>query len=186
MKLYIKFMVSLRCKMIVKEALQKLGISYTSINLGVVEMQERITCEQRDELNENLMDSGLELLDDKKSILIEKIKRVAIETIHYADELPNIKYSEYLSQKLGYNYTYLAKIFSEVQGMTIQQYVIVHKIEKVKELLLYDELSITEIAYKMSYSSVAHLSRQFKKITGLTPGFFRKLKDKKRINLEDI
>jgi AraC-like DNA-binding protein len=186
MKLYIKFMVSLRCKMIVKEELSKLGIKYTSINLGVVELPERISRELREELNENLINFGLELLDDKKSILIEKIKRVAVEMIHYAEELPNIKYSEYLSQKLGYNYTYLAKIFSEVQGMTIQQFVIIHKVEKVKELLLYDELSITEIAYKMSYSSVAHLSRQFKKITGLTPGYFRKLKDKRRINLEDI
>lgn len=172
--------------MIVKEELYKLGIEYISINLGVVEIPNRITAEQREMLSRNLSKYRLELLDDKKSILIEKIKKVAIEMVHYEDEMPNIKYSEYLKQKLGYSYTYLANIFSEVQGITIQQYVIIHKIEKVKELLLYDELSLTEIAYKMSYSSVAHLSKQFKKVTGLTPGYFKKLKDKKRLNLEDL
>lgn len=186
MKLYIKYMVSLRCKMMVKEELKKLGILYVVVDLGMVEILEPITQEQHDQLKENLLKSGLELLDDKKSILIEKVKNVITEMIHYADELPKVNYSDYISEKLGYDYTYLANIFSEVKGITIQQYIINHKIEKVKELLLYDELNLTEISYKLNYSSVAHLSNQFKKVTGLTPTFFKKLKYKKRTPLEDV
>jgi AraC-like DNA-binding protein len=106
--------------------------------------------------------------------------------VHYSDELPKVNYSDYISEKLGYDYTYLANTFSEVKGITIQQYIIIHKIERVKELLIYDELSLTEISYKMHYSSVAHLSNQFKKITGLTPTFFKQLKDKRKQNLEDL
>lgn len=179
-------MVSLRCKLIVKEELLKIGLRYITLDLGMVEILEDITPEQHALLKENLLKSGLELLDDKKSILIEKIKSLIIEMVHYSDELPELKYSEYISQKLGYNYTYLANIFSEVKGTTIQQFIIIHKIERVKELLLYDELNITEIAYKLNYSSVAHLSKQFKKITGLTPSFFKNLKEKKRTALEDL
>lgn len=179
-------MVSLRCKMIVKEELMRLGLRYMVIDLGMVEMLEDITREQHDKLKENLLRSGLELLDDKRSILIERIKSLIIEMVHYSDELPELKYSAYISEKLGYNYTYLANVFSEVKGITIQQFIIIHKIERVKELLLYEELNLTEISYKLNYSSVAHLSRQFKKITGLTPSFFRKLKDKKRTALEDL
>ncbi len=186
MKLYIKYMVSLRCKMMVKKELKKLGIIYVVVDLGMVEILEDITQEQHDQLKENLLKSGLELLDDKKSILIEKVKNVITEMIHYADELPKVNYSDYVSEKLGYDYTYLANIFSEVKGITIQQYIINHKIEKVKELLLYDELNLTEISYKLNYSSVAHLSNQFKKVTGLTPTFFKKLKYKKRTPLEDV
>lgn len=186
MKLYIKYMVSLRCKMMVKEELKKLGILYVVVDLGMVEILEDITQEQHDRLKENLLKSGLELLDDKRSILIEKIKNVVTEMIHYADEMPRVNYSDYISEKLGYDYTYLANIFSEVKGITIQQYIINHKIEKVKELLLYDELNLTEISYKLNYSSVAHLSNQFKKVTGLTPTFFKKLKNKKRTPLEDV
>ena len=132
------------------------------------------------------MKSGLELLDNKKSVLIEKIKSIIIEMIHYSDELPKVNYSDYISEKLGYDYTYLANIFSEVKGITIQQFIIMHKIERVKELLIYDELKLTEISYKLHYSSVAHLSNQFKKITGLTPTFYRQLKDKRKRNLEDL
>lgn len=172
--------------MMVKEELKKLGIIYAVVDLGMVEVLEDITREQHDQLKENLLKIGLELLDDKKSILIEKIKNVIVEMIHYADELPNVNYSDYISEKLGYDYTYLANIFSEVKGITIQQYIINHKIEKVKELLLYDELNLTEISYKLNYSSVAHLSNQFKKVTGLTPTFFKKLKYKKRTPLEDV
>lgn len=186
MKLYVKFMVSLRCKMIVREELIKIGIRYVTIDLGMVDILEDITSEQRDQLKCNLLRSGLELLDDKKSILIEKIKSLIIEMVHYSDELPELKYSDYISEKLGYNYTYLANIFSEVKGITIQQFIIINKIERVKELLLYEELNLTEISYKLHYSSVAHLSKQFKKITGLTPSFFKKFKDKKRMALEDL
>jgi AraC-like DNA-binding protein len=179
-------MVSLRCKMVVKSELEKLGLTCISVDLGVVEIKDDITSEQLTEFGENLRKSGLELLDDKKNILVEKIKSVVIEMVHYADELPKVNDSDHISEKLHYDYTYLSNTFSEVKGITIQQYIIQHKIEKVKELLLYDELSLTEIAYKLHYSSVAHLSNQFKKITGLTPTFFKSLKDKKLKNLEDL
>ncbi len=179
-------MVSLRCKMMVKEELEKLGLHHVIVDLGTVEILEDITEDQRRRLKESLMKSGLELLDNKKSILIEKIKNVIIEMIHYSDELPKVNYSDYISEKLGYDYTYLANIFSEVKGITIQQFIILHKIEKVKELLIYDELNLTEISYRLHYSSVAHLSNQFKKITGLTPTFYKQLKNKRKRNLEDL
>ncbi len=179
-------MVSLRCKMMVKEELKKLGFHHFEIDLGVVDIHEEISEEQRFQLGKNLLKSGLELLEDKKSILIEKIKNLIIEMIHYEDELPKINNSDYISEKLGYDYTYLANIFSEVKGMTIQQFIIRHKIEKVKELLLYDELSLSEISYKLHYSSAAHLSNQFKKVTGLTPSFYKKLKQKRDQNLENL
>jgi AraC-like DNA-binding protein len=186
MKLYIKYMVSLRCKMIVKEELAKLGIRYVVIDLGMVDILEEVTDVQRSQLKENLLRSGLELLDDKRSILIEKIKNVVTEMIHYTEEAPKHNYSEYLSEKLDYDYTYLSNIFSEVKGITIQQFIIMHKIERVKELLLYDELNLTEISYKLHYSSVAHLSNQFKKVTGLSPSFYKKLKQKRNGNLENL
>jgi AraC-like DNA-binding protein len=179
-------MVSLRCKMIVKEELQKLDLKYVVIDLGVVEVMEDITQDQRELLKTNLLRSGLELLDDKRSILIEKIKNVITQLIHYSDELPRVNYSDYISEKLGYDYTYLSNIFSEVKGTTIQQFIIINKIERVKELLLYDELNLTEIADKLHYSSVAHLSNQFKKITGLSPSFFKQLKQKRKGNLENL
>lgn len=186
MKLYIKYMVSLRCKMMVQEELKKLGLKYVVVELGVVEILEDITADQHKQLKENLLKSGLELLDDKKAILIEKIKNVITEMIHYSDELPKENYSDYISKKLGYDYTYLANIFSEVSGTTIQQHIIVHKIEKVKELILYNELSLTEISYRLHYSSVGHLSNQFKKVTGLSPSFYKKLKKKRNENLENV
>ena len=179
-------MVSLRCKMMVKEELKKLGLKYVTVDLGVVEIMESITNEQRNQLKKNLLASGLELLEDRKSILIEKIKNVIIEMIHYSDEIPKVNYSDYLSEKLDYDYTYLANTFSEVKGLTIQQFIIIHKIEKVKELLIYDELTLSQIAHKLHYSSVAHLSNQFKKITGLTPTFYKQLKEKRKKNLEDM
>ena len=179
-------MVSLRCKMVVKQELQKIGLHYVNVDLGTVEIMEEITKTQKEQLGENLKKYGLELLDDKRKIIIEKIKSVIIEMIHYSEELPKVNYSDYISEKLGYDYTYLANIFSEVKGITIQHFIIMHKIERVKELLLYDELNLTEISYKLHYSSVAHLSNQFKKITGLTPSYFKKLKKKRFTNLEDL
>jgi len=172
--------------MIVREELKRLEIKYIVIELGTVEIMEDITPKQHDQLKEGLLRSGLELLDDKKSILIERIKNVITEMIHYSEELPTQNYSDYISEKLGYDYTYLANIFSEVKGITIQQFIMTHKIEKVKELLLYDELNLTEISYKLHYSSVAHLSNQFKKITGLSPSFFKQLKQKRGDNLENM
>jgi AraC-like DNA-binding protein len=179
-------MVSIRCKMLVKKELEKLGLHYKTVELGEAEIEEDISPEQWNELNRALKNSGIELMDNKRSILVEKIKNVIVELIHYADEPLEINFSDYLSEKLGHDYTYLANLFSETQGVTIEHFQIVHRIERVKELLIYDELSITEIAWKMHYSSVAHLSNQFKKVTGLTPSFFKKIKDKKRGTLEDI
>ncbi|OFX58025.1 MAG: AraC family transcriptional regulator [Bacteroidetes bacterium GWB2_41_8] len=186
MKLYIKYMVSLRCKMIVKEELKKLGLRYFIVDLGTAEIMEDIAPELREQLKINLLKSGLELLDDKKSILIEKIKNVIVEMIHYSDELPKVNYSEFISEKLDYDYTYLSNIFSEVKGITIQQFIIIHKIERVKELLLYDELNLTQISYKLHYSSVSHLSKQFKKITGLSPSYYKQLKQKRMGTLENM
>src|SRR5690606_31872983 len=145
-----------------------------------------ITDSQTELLRKNLKIFGLELLDTKRNIIIEKIKAVIIEMIHYSEELPHVNYSDYISEKLGYDYTYLANTFSEVKGITIQQYIILNKIERVKELIMYDELNLTEISYKLHYSSVAHLSNQFKKVTGLTPTYFRGLKKKRLRNLEDL
>lgn len=179
-------MVSLRCKMLVKDELSKMGLHYVAVDLGVAEIREEITYEQRELLKANLLRSGLELLDDNKTILIEKIKILIIEMIHYADELPKQKYSNYISEKLGYDYTYLSNIFSEVKGITIQQFIIINKIERVKELLLYDELNLTEISYKLNYNDIAHLSNQFKKVTGLSPTFFKKLKNKRNKNIEEL
>jgi len=172
--------------MVVHEELNNLGIKHAVVDLGMVEILDDITRQQREILKENLLKSGLELLDDKKSILIEKIKNVITEMIHYAEEMPKENFSDYISEKLGYDYTYLANTFSEVKGITIQHFIIVNKIEKVKELLLYDELNLTEISYKLNYSSVAHLSNQFKKITGLSPSFYKQLKIKRKNNLEDL
>jgi AraC-like DNA-binding protein len=186
MKLYIKYMVSLRCKMVVTEELKKLGLKYVALDLGMVEIMEDITPEQQVLLKENLLRSGLELLDNKKNILIEKIKNVITEMIHYTDEVPKVNFSDYISEKLGYDFTYLSNLFSEVKGITIQQFIITHKIERVKELLLYDELNLTEIAYKLHYSSVAHLSNQFKKVTGLSPSYYKQLKQKRNSNLENM
>lgn len=186
MKLYIKYMVSLRCKMKVEEELQELGLTYKSIDLGMVELSSSISTGLHEQLKKNLARSGLELLDDKKSILIEKIKSTIVEMIHYSEEKPKSNYSDYISEKLGYDYTYLSNIFSEVKGITIQQFVIIHKIERAKELLLYDELSLTEISYMLHYSSVSHLSNQFKKITGLSPSFYKLMKKKRTGNLENL
>ena len=179
-------MVSNRCKMMVKDELKKLGLHFIIVDLGVVEIMENISDETRNLLKVNLFESGLELMDDKRAILIEKVKNVIIEMIHHSEEPIKVTFSEYLSDKLNQNYTYLANLFSEVQGMTIEQFMILHKVERIKELIIYDELNITEIAWKMNYSSVAHLSTQFKKVTGLSPSHFKLLKDKRRNPIEEL
>lgn len=179
-------MVSARCKIAVKEELKKLGLHFVMVDLGEVEIMEDISPEQRTQLKTALHISGLELMDDKKAILIEKIRNAVIEMVHHSDGESNENFSDYLSRKLEHNYTYLANLFSEVQGTTIEQFMIAHKVERIKELIIYDELNITEIAWKMNYSSVAHLSNQFKKITGLSPSHFKQLKNKRRTPIEDI
>ncbi|WP_188770754.1 helix-turn-helix domain-containing protein [Emticicia aquatilis] len=186
MKLYIKYMVSTRCKMMVKEALRKLGLHFIVVDLGVVDIMEVLSEEQTKSLRKMLLSAGLELMDDKKAMLIEKIKKVIIEMVHYAEELPKTNFSDFISKKLDYDYTYLANLFSEVQGTTIEQYIISHKVERIKELIVYGEMNITEIANNMNYSSVAHLSSQFKKATGLTPTHFKQLKEKRRIPIEEL
>ena len=186
MKLLIKNMVSLRCKMIVRAELERLGYFINILELGEVEIREALTSEQWIVLKAALKHFGLELMEDKKSILIEKIKNIIVEMIHYSEELPVLNFSHYLSNKLGYEYNYLSNLFSEVKGTTIEHFIIAHKIERAKELLIYDELSLTEIAEALHYSNVAHLSNQFKKVTGLTPSFFKKMKHKRLIALENL
>lgn len=175
-------MVSLRCKMLVKEELERLKIPFGFIDLGMVKLLDEISIVQRNQLKRNLLKFGLKLHKDKKSILIEKIKNTILEMIQYADGCPKMNYSEYISEKLNYDYTYLANTFSGVKGITIQQYIIFNKIERVKELLLYDELNLTEISYKLHYSSMAHLSGQFKKVTGYSPSSYKEMK----LNQEEI
>jgi AraC-like DNA-binding protein len=156
------------------------------VDLGEVDIMEDISIEQREELKTGLASSGLELMDDKRSMLIEKIKNIIIDMVHHSDEMIRVNYSDYLSEKLNHDYTYLANLFSEVQGTTIEHFIISHKIERIKELIIYNELNITEIAFKMNYSSVAHLSNQFKKVTGLSPSHFKNLKDKRRSPIEEV
>lgn len=172
--------------MAVKEELKKLGLHFIVVDLGEIEIMENISIEVREQLRLQLHNSGLELMDDKKAILIEKIKNVIVEMVHYSDEMIKTNFSDYLSQKLNHDYTYMSNLFSEVQGSTIEHFIILHKIERIKEYIIYDELTISEIAWKLNYSSVSHLSNQFKKVTGLTPTHFRQLKDKRRTSIEEI
>lgn len=179
-------MVSNRCKMAVKVELRKLGLHFVVVDLGEVEIMEDITPEERELLKSALSSSGIELMEDKKAVLIEKIKNAVIDMVHNPNETLKMKFSVFISEKLNYDYTYLSNLFTEVQGSSIAQFIIAHKVERIKELIIYDELNITEIAYLMSYSSVAHLSNQFKKETGLTPTQFKNLKEKRRESIEDI
>lgn len=179
-------MVSIRCKMIVKAELINLGLKYIAVDLGEVEIIGELSEKKHSMLKAGLLTSGLELMDDKKAMLIEKIKNVIVEMIHYSDELPKTNYSDYISGKINLDYTYLSNIFSEVKGITIEHFIIAHKIERVKELLVYNELTLSEIAWKLHYSSVSHLSNQFKKVTGLTPTHFKKMKHKRLIALENL
>ena len=179
-------MVSARCKALVKQELKSMGLHFMVVDLGEVEIMETISSEQRETLKAMLHEAGLELMDDKKAMLIEKIKNVIIEMVHHSDEMIKTNFSTFLSEELQYDYTYLSNLFSEVQGTTIEQFIIAHKIERIKELIIYGELNITEIAWKMNYSSVAHLSNQFKKVTGLSPTHFKQLKNKRRKPIEEI
>jgi len=172
--------------MVVKSQLEKLGLHYTMLELGEAEVMEDMTSEQLHSLDIALKKTGLELMDNKKSILVERIKTTIIELVHYTDKQIKTNLSDFLAEKLNHNYTYLANLFSEVKGTTIEKFYLIHKIEKVKELLVYDELNLTEIADKLHYSSVAHLSNQFKKITGLTPSHFKNLKHKRRSTLGNV
>lgn len=179
-------MVCNRCKMVVKDALIKLDVHATSIELGEVEITEELDAEKKVELHNLLQSYGFELIDDKKSRLIEKIKNSIVDLVQYSEDQLKINFSEHISKKLHHDYNYLSNLFSEVEGTTIEKYFISQKIEKVKELLKYDELSLSEIADKLNYSSVAYLSNQFKKQTGLTPTFYKSLKQNSRKNLDDL
>jgi AraC-like DNA-binding protein len=179
-------MVSNRCKMAVREVLKKMGLHFVVVDLGEVEIMEDVTGESHALLKEALLSEGFELMDDHKAILIEKIKNVITEMIHNSDEEINMNYSDFIIGKLNYDYNYLSTLFSELKGITIQQFIIVNKIERAKELLLYGELNLTQISYKLHYSSVGHLSNQFKKVTGLSPSAFKKLKHNSRRSMEDI
>lgn len=186
MKLYIKNMVSNRCKMIVKSELEELGLHYVVREFGEVEIKEDLSVEMHNRLNLNLEKSGLGLLDDKKKVLIEKVRNIILELVYYSESRPKINLSDYLSEKLNYDYTYLSNLFSESQGTTIEHFFLENKIERVKELLVYEDISLTEISYKLYYSSVAHLSNQFKKITGLTPSNYKNLRIRRRKQPENV
>ncbi len=179
-------MVSTRCKLTVKEILKKFGLHFVVVDLGEVEIMEELNAAELQLLQGVLSESGLELMDNKRAILIERIKNIIIEMVHHTEEMIKVNFSDYLTGKLDHDYTYMANLFSEVQGTTIEQFIISHKVERIKELIIYNELNITEIAWKLNYSSVAHLSNQFKKATGLSPTHFKQLKDKKRKSIDEI
>jgi AraC-like DNA-binding protein len=186
MKLYIKNMVCNRCIMVVENELQKLGYHPQNIKLGELELEKEITDTEKEIINNHLQTFGFELIDDKKSRLIEQIKNTIIDLVHHQDNDSKSNLSEVLSHKLHHDYNYLSNLFSEVEGITIEKYFIAQKIEKVKELLIYDELSLSEIAFQLNYSSVAYLSNQFKKVTGLTPSHFKQIKEDKRKPLDKL
>lgn len=184
--LIIKNMVCDRCILVVRNELQKLGFGVEQIKLGEVRTKEEVTLDKKAEIDRVLTDLGFELIDDKKSMLIERIKNIIIDLVHYRDNDIKEKLSEILSKELHHDYNYLSGLFSEVEGITIEKYFIAQKIEKVKELIVYDELSLSEIAFRLNYSSVGYLSNQFKKVTGLTPSHFKQIKDDKRKPLDKV
>jgi AraC-like DNA-binding protein len=186
MKLYIKNMVCGRCKMVVKAEFEKLGLQTVSVELGEVELHKAITESQKKELLNHLHILGFDLIDDKKSKTIEKIKTLIIDLVHHKNNELKTNLSEYLAENLNQDYNSLSNLFSEVENTTIEKYFISQKIEKVKELIIYNELSLSEIADILNYSNVAHLSNQFKKVTGFTPTYFKHLKDRKRIQIENL
>lgn len=186
MKIYVKNMACESCKIVVKAALEDMGISPVKVELGEIETRESITDDEKKELNLKIKNAGLELLEKKQGVLIEKIRQVMVDYVYNSDEKPNIKFSVLLSKELLHSYTYLANFFSEVEATTIEQFIISLKIERAKELILFGEDSFSEIADKLHYSSVAHFSTQFKKVTGLTPSHFRELKEKRRITIQNI
>src|SRR4051812_15696344 len=186
MKLYIKNMVCARCKMVVESEFEKLGLQTVSVELGEVELKNTITENQKEALLKNLKVFGFDLIDDKKSKTVEKIKNLIVDLVHHKNNELKINLSDYLAENLNQDYNSLSNLFSEIENTTIEKYFISQKIEKVKELLVYNELSLSEIADILNYSNVAHLSNQFKKITGFTPTHFKQLKDKKRIEIENL
>ncbi|RYZ28623.1 MAG: AraC family transcriptional regulator [Chitinophagaceae bacterium] len=186
MRLYIRNMVCGRCKMVVKAELERLGFHPVAVALGEVDIEEDTDPQQKEALSGALQSFGFELIDDRKSRVIERIKNLIVDLVHHKDNNLRTNLSQYLAEDLGQEYSALSNLFSEVEGTTIEQYFIAQKIEKVKELLMYDELSLSEIAYQLNYSSVAHLSNQFKKLTGLAPTHFKQLKDRKRQQIEDL
>lgn len=186
MKLYIKNMVCNRCKMVVKSELEKFGLHPITVELGEVEIIEELDKNQKEQLNAELQLLGFDIIEDKKSRLIEKIKIAVVEMVHYADTKQKTNFSVYISEQLMQDYNYLSSRFSEEEGITIEQYIIAQKIERVKELLVYNELTLSEIAFHLNYSSVSHLSKQFKKVTGQTPSQFKELKEKKRMPIEEL
>jgi len=179
-------MVSLRCKLLVESELNNMGVIPLKVDLGEIVLNKELNAEQLEHFRVALLKSGLELMEDKKAILISKIKTIIVEMVHYTEAMPNVNFSDFLSEKLNLDYTYLSGQFSQVTGVTIEHFIIAHKIERAKELLIYDELSLTEISYLLNYSSVAHLSYQFKKVTGLTPTFFKQIKQKKRSAIVNV
>lgn len=186
MTLTIKNMVCNRCIMVIQNELDKLGVGVKSIKLGEVILEKELTSDEKESLDKVLLDLGFEIIDDKKSRIIEKIKNLIINLVHHQDSETKINLSELLSNELHHDYNYLSNLFSEVEGTTIEKYFIAQKIEKVKELLVYDELSLSEIAFRLHYSSVAYLSNQFKKVTGLTPSHFKKIRKDRRKPLDEV
>ena len=184
--LFVKNMVCNRCILVVQNELDKLGLKVKDIKLGEVTLEKEPTSKEKLDLENNLNPLGFEVIDNKKSRIIEKIKNVIIDQVHYQDSDIKTNLSDLLSEKLNHDYNYLSNLFSEVEGTTIEKYFIAQKIEKVKEFLVYDELSLSEIAYRLNYSSVAYLSNQFKKVTGLTPSHFKKIRDDKRKPLDQV
>jgi AraC-like DNA-binding protein len=186
MKIYVKNMACESCKIFVKESLDELGIATVKVGLGEIETKNDVTNEDKQKLNTKIKMAGLELLEKKNGALVEKIRAVIVDYVYKSDEQPNMKFSSLLSEKLNHDYGYLANFFSEIEATTIEQFVIALKIERAKELILFDELTLTEISYKLKYSSVGHLSNQFRKITGLSPSHFKKLKDKRRLTIQEL
>jgi AraC-like DNA-binding protein len=186
MKLFFKQMVSNRCKVLVRSELELLGLHCLTVDLCEVEVEEYISIEKKNQLNVAMKKIGYPLIEDHKTILIEQIKAIIIELVHYNETQIKTNLSDYLSEKLHYDYTYLANIFSETHGHTIEHFFLTHRIERAKELLVYDELNVTEIACKLHFSSVAHLSNQFRKVTGLTPSHYKHLRIRKRQPLEKV
>ncbi len=186
MKIYVKNMACESCKVVVKEALEELDISPVKVELGEIETKEDLSNDEKKELNTIINKAGLELLEKKQGILIEKIRKVMVDYVYKSDEKPNIKFSALISKELNLSYTYLANFFSEVEATTIEQFIIALKIERIKELIIFGEDTLSQIADKLHYSSVAHLSTQFKKVTGLTPSHFKALKEKRRITIQNI
>lgn len=186
MKIYVKNMACESCKIFVRDSLEELGISLFKVELGEIETRYNLSDDEKEQLNSKIRTAGMELLEKKQGVLIEKIRKVMVDYVSNSENEPNVKFSDLLSKKLNHNYTYLSNLFSEVEVTTINQYIIALKIERIKELIIFGEDTFSEIAYKLNYSSSAHLSSQFKKETGLTLSHFKALKEKRRVTIQKI